>query len=86
MVADMCESLAAHRDEATDRDGIEDITETAEKLAEAADVVNLTLGQIAAIVDYLERSYGEESTVDYMTEAGADPEVIAEAQAMKAKV
>lgn len=41
--------------------------------------------QIAVAADYCELQFGTEATVEALTEAGADPEVILEAQAMKAK-
>jgi len=86
MIADMCESVSATRELASEGAGAEDVVFTAEQIADEADGVNITLGQIAAIVDYCERSYSEESTIEYLAEAGADPEVIAEAQSMmKAK-
>ena len=80
MVADLCESLTACRQLATDREGLEDFADTLEHIAEAADTVNEALVHIAVIVAYCEASYGAESTMEYLTGLGADASVIMEAQ------
>lgn len=85
MIADMCESVECTRNENSAWEVMEGVVAIAEYVADSAEGVNLTLGQIAAIVGYCERSYGEEATVEALADAGANPDIIAEAQAMKAK-
>jgi hypothetical protein len=77
MVADMCESLSCRRELATDS---ADITEALEQLVEEAEDINETLAQIAIAVAYCESAYGIETTTEALAEAGAYPDVIAEAQ------
>ena len=80
VVADLCESLTASRELATDREGLEDFADTLGNIAEAADTVNEALAQVAVIVAYCETSYGIEATIEALSDLGVNATVIAEAQ------